>query len=198
MNKTIPSILLTAMIILGSGCAPAATPAALLESTMEIVTEAASEAAPGTSASLEPTMDNTHYTIAEVKKLAGFDVREPAYLPAGVSFEYATYQKLPSPSVTLHFKLIHETYGDMGAFFQIMQEMQQKAPADVVSCGAATDGCAVLQIKTTPVVYHRSPAGPEGLDWYRDGFTFRLFRMAGEPNKVYKEELVKVVESMQE
>jgi hypothetical protein len=46
------------------------------------------------------------------------------------------------------------------------------------------------------VVYHLNPAGPEGLDWYEDGFAFRLLRTAGEPNKVYKEELVHVVASM--
>jgi hypothetical protein len=46
------------------------------------------------------------------------------------------------------------------------------------------------------VVYRQSPAGPEGLDWYADGFVFRLLRTAGEPTKIYKDELVKVVESM--
>ena len=39
--------------------------------------------------------------------------------------------------------------------------------------------------------------GTEELDWYADGFVFRLLRTAGEPEKIYKVELVKVVESMQ-
>ena len=183
MKKTIQSFLLLFILSIGA-CAPAPTPLA----TMQVATEVAPVS------TMEPTIDNTHYTIAEVEKLAGFDVREPAYLSAGVSFEYATFQ---APYVILHFKLVHETYGDMGAFFQIMQEMQPEAPPDVVACGEGAQGCEVLQIHDTPVVYHLNPAGPEGLDWHKDGMTYRLLRMAGEPNKVYKEELIKVVESME-
>jgi len=39
--------------------------------------------------------------------------------------------------------------------------------------------------------------GLNGLDWFNDGVAFRLLRTAGEPNKVYKDELMKVVDSMQ-
>jgi hypothetical protein len=98
--------------------------------------------------------------------------------------------------VILQFKIVHETYGDMGNFFQIMQEKQSEAPPDVLSCGEKTEVCEVLQINGVTVIYHQVSAGPEGLDWYADGFVFRLLRTAGEPNKGYKDELIKVVESM--
>lgn len=139
---------------------------------------------------------NSPQSIAEAENLAGFDVKEPAYLPQGVSFVSATYQTTPNPNVTQQFKIVHDEYGDMGNFFQIMQEIQSEAPPDVLSCGENTEGCEVLQINNVPVVYHQNPSGPEGLDWYADGFVFRLLRTAGEPNKVYKDELIKVVESM--
>lgn len=139
---------------------------------------------------------NTPQTIAEAETLAGFDVKEPAYVPQGVSFVSATYQATPNPNVTLQFRIVHETYGDMGNFFQIRQEVQSEAPPDVLSCGENTEGCEIIQINNMPVVYHQNPSGPEGLDWYADGFVFRLLRTAGEPNKIYKDELIKVVESM--
>jgi len=136
-------------------------------------------------------------TIAEAEKLAGFNVQEPAYLPEGVSFDFATYQEMPNPSVTLYFKIIHAQFGDMGVFFQILQELQEKAPPDVTSCDLSTDGiCEILQFGAIPVVYHHYSGGTEGLDWYYDGFAYRLLRTAGEPGKVYKDELVKVVDSM--
>jgi hypothetical protein len=140
--------------------------------------------------------EQTSAAIADVEKLAGFDVREPAYLPKGVSFDTAAYQTAPNPLVVLQFTLKHETYGDMGNFFQITQEVQNEAPSDVLSCGENAEGCEVLQINGIPVFYHQNPAGPEALDWYANGFVFRLLRTAGEPNKIYKDELVKVVESM--
>jgi len=85
----------------------------------------------------------------------------------------------------------------MGLFFHINQESQPEAPADVTACGENVTGCEVLQIGGVPVVYHLYDGGTEGLDWYADGFVFRLLRTAGEPGKIYKDELVKVVESMQ-
>lgn len=162
------------MLILVGGCSPAST----------------SEAS-------TPPSESTNSDIANAEKLAGFDVKEPTYLPKGVSFDSVTYQSTPNPYVILQFKLKHETYGDLGNFFQIMQELQSEAPPDVLSCGANTEGCEVLQINNLSAVYHQNPAGPEGLDWYADGFVFHLLRTAGEPNKTYKDELIKVVESMQ-
>ena len=144
-----------------------------------------------------PPSESTKPDIANAEKLASFDVKEPTYLPKGVSFDSASYQSTPNPYVILQFKLKHETYGDMGNFFQIMQELRSEAPPDVLSCGANTESCEVLQINNLSVVYHQNPAGPEGLDWFADGFVFRLLRTAGEPNKIYKDELIKVVESMQ-
>lgn len=144
-----------------------------------------------------PPQESTNPQIADVEKQAGFDVKEPTYLPPGVSFDTATYQSTPSPYVLLQFKITHEEYGDMGNFFQIMQEAQSEAPADVLSCGANAEGCEVFQVNNILVVYHQNPAGPEGLDWYADGVVYRLLRTAGEPNKDYKAELVKVVASME-
>ncbi len=173
-NRTIFGIFSILLLILLSSCTPASTPEAN-----------------------NPPQESTNPKMADVEKQAGFDVKEPGYLPKGVSFDAATYQAVPNPYVVLQFRINHETYGDMGNFFQIMQEAQSEAPADVLACGANTEGCEVLQINNVPVVYHQNPAGPEGLDWYADGFVFRLLRTAGEPNKTYKDELMKVVESMQ-
>ena len=134
--------------------------------------------------------------------MAGFDIREPTYLPKGVSFEYATYEQPGFPGVNLQFKLTHEKYGDMGHFFFIGQELKPEAPPDAVSCGESTDGCEIIQVGDVTVVYHVYPqpdghVATEGFAWYVGGFFFRLHRMAGEPNKVYRDELLKVVESMQ-
>lgn len=176
-TRTLFFIFSTTILLLMSGCAPAST----------------------AEASVPPQEGNANnlQTVADAEKLSGFDVKEPSYLPMGVSLDTVSYQSAPNPYVILQFKIIHETYGDMGNFFQIMQEAQQETPADVLSCGENAEGCEVLQINNASVVYHQNPGGTEGLDWYTDGFVFRLLRTAGEPNKVYKDELIKVVESMQ-
>jgi hypothetical protein len=93
-----------------------------------------------------PLPTDTAHTIAEVEQLAGFDIKEPAYLPSGVSFDYATYQKSPTPNVTLHFKIVHQTYGDMGAFFQIVQEPQTDAVPNPTSCTATENNCEMIQL----------------------------------------------------
>lgn len=153
--------------------------------------------APAATAEIStPPQETIITSIADAEKLAGFDVKEPTYLPKGVSLASASYQSTPNPIVILQFKLNHETYGEMGNFFQVVQELQGEPPADVLSCGENPDGCEILQINNVPVVYRQNQGGTEGLDWYADGFVFRLLRTAGEPNKVYKDELIKVVESM--
>jgi hypothetical protein len=53
----------------------------------------------------------------------------------------------------------------------------------------------MLQVGITPVVYQFSGAS-ERLSWQSNGFFFSLFRSAGEPGKVYKDELLRIVESM--
>ena len=55
-----------------------------------------------TSAPNMPLPTDIPYTISEVERAAGFDVQEPAYLPAGASFVHAAYQNSPRPRVTLH------------------------------------------------------------------------------------------------
>jgi hypothetical protein len=145
----------------------------------------------------QPPSTEAFLTVEDVEKLAGFDVKKPAYLPAGVSFQTAVFQDSPNPVVILQYKLVHEQFGDMGAFFQITQERIPEAPAEMISCGEHADGCEILKIGQLSVVYRLNPAGPEGLDWFTDGVAFRLLRTAGEPNKVYKDELMKVVDSMQ-
>jgi len=166
-----------------NGCTPASTsvsaeplPANTLEANMPLPTD-------------------VPLTIAEAEELAGFDVKEPTYLPAGVSLDYATYQKSPYPNVTLHFKIIHETYGDMGAFFQIVQEPQAEAMPNPTACGVSGNDCEILQIGEM-VVKYRLTTPTESLIWDVDGFSFQLLRTAGEPNKIYKDELRKVVGSM--
>ena len=172
-------------ILLNSGCS-----SALIQPTQPI-------SAPEAGISPEQIISDAHYTIPEAEKIAGFDIYEPTYLPAGVSFEFATYQGSSSPNVTLHFKIVHEQYGDMGAFLQIMQEPRTEAPADTVACGDVADGCELLQINNIRVIYRLNTGGTEELDWYADGFSYRLLRTAGEPNKIYKDELVKIVDSME-
>jgi hypothetical protein len=139
-------------------------------------------------------------SVAEVEELAGFNVLEPGYLPTGVSLEFASFEEIPSPAAVLHFSFVHEQYGNMGALFQIRQEPQTEAPPAALSCGETTEGCEVLQAVDAPVVYRLYESGEgtstESLEWYASGVFFRLHRMAGEPDKVYKEELLKVVESM--
>jgi len=43
------------------------------------------------------------------------------------------------------------------------------------------------------VVKYRLSTPTESLIWDVDGFSFQLLRTAGEPNKIYKDELLKVV-----
>ncbi len=208
MKKTFQSVFLTfsmPIILLISGCAPALAPALPEPSRTDSsrptrASQLTSTPQPG--ALPEQISGNDSLTIAEAEKLAGFEIREPTYLPKGVSFEYATYEIPGFPGVTLQFKLVHEQYGDVGRFFLISQEQQAEPPAEANSCGQAVEGCEILQVNGVPVVYHLytsssgNGANTEGFAWYRDGFFFRLHRMAGEPNKVYKEELLKVVESI--
>ena len=187
MKKSLQLVFLSlcfSWILIVSGCSPSTTPAPPPPMNL-----------PSNAPSTEK-INNDPLKIAEVEELAGFDIREPDYLPAGVSFDFATYQNSPTPIAILHYKLVHETYGDMGSFFQITQELKTSAPPDTISCGESVEGCEVLSIGDKQVVYHLNPAGPEGLDWYKDGFAFHLLRTAGEPNKVYKEELIRVVASM--
>lgn len=185
MKKTLPFISLTLVsfvFLLIIGCTSAATP--------------------GASSVPEIMVDNKPLTLAEVEKVSGLKVSQPSYLPAGVSFDFATYQQTPFPAVTSQFKLIHEEYGDMGRFLQIIQEAQETAPASALSCGEDTEGCDVIQVAGIPIVYRlhtteTEGVTTEGLDWYKDGFYYRLLRTAGEPNKTYQAELIKVAASMQ-
>jgi hypothetical protein len=135
-----------------------------------------------------------------VEELGGFHVLEPGYLPAGVSLDFASFEEIPAPAAVLHFNFVHEQYGNMGALFQIRQEPQTEAPPAALSCGEATEGCEVLHAGDVPVVYRLYESGDgastESLEWYAGGAFFRLHRTAGEPNKIYKEELLKVLESM--
>ncbi|MDQ3005858.1 MAG: DUF4367 domain-containing protein [Chloroflexota bacterium] len=178
------------ILFLLNGCTPASTPA----SVEPIRTEIASQPANTLEANM-PLPTDTPHTIAEVEELAGFDIKEPTYLPTGVSFDYATYQKSPYPNVTLHFKLVHETFGDMGAFFQIVQEPQAEASPNPTVCGDSGNDCEILQISNM-VVKYRLNTPTDSLMWESVGFSFQLLRTAGEPNKIYKDELLKVVGSL--
>ena len=195
MKKIIHSILLIlaiCLVMVVSACTSAPTPA----SEVPIQSNTVSQPAELPEAT-QPTSTEAFLTVEDVEKLAGFDVKEPSYLPAGVSFQTSVFQDSPNPVVILQYKLVHEQFGDMGAFFQITQERISEAPAEMISCGEQAEGCEILKIGELSVVYRLNPAGPEGFDWFSDGVAFRLLRTAGEPNKVYKDELVKVADSMQ-
>ena len=148
-----------------------------------------------TSAPNIPLPTDIPYTISEVERAAGFDVQEPAYLPAGASFDHAAYQNSPRPRVTLHYKFVHETYGDMGAFFQIVQEPQAAESPDPAACGATGSECQIIPVGEV-AVYYRLTSPTESLFWDANGFSFSLLRTAGEPEKIYKDELLKIVEGM--
>jgi len=181
----------TLIVLLMSSCAPASTPASA-ESP-----QANASSQPMTPAEASaPIPTDVPYTFAQVEELAGFDVKEPTYLPKGVSFDFATYRKSPHPNVTLHFKFVHETYGDMGAFFQIVQEPQAEAISNPAACEATGNGCERVQVGDLAVNYYLTTP-TESLMWDADGFSFQLLRTAGEPNKIYKEELLKVVSSIE-
>ncbi len=195
MKKTVHTTLLILAIwlaMIDSACTSAPTQA----SEVPIQANTVSQPVKLPEATQPPSTDGL-LSVEDVEKLAGFDVIEPVYLPSGVSYQTAVFQNSPSPIVILQYKLVHEQFGEMGAFFQITQEKITQAPADMISCGEQTDGCEILKIGELSVVYRLNPAGPEGLDWFSDGVAFRLLRTAGEPNKVYKDELMKVVDSMQ-
>jgi len=195
MKKTIQSILLILAIYLVmtvSACSSALTSA----SEEPIQTNTVSQLVELPEAIQTPFTEGI-LSVSDAEKLAGFDVKEPSYLPAGVSFQTSVFQDTPNPLVILQYKLVHEQFGDMGNFFQITQEQMPEAPVDMISCGAQTDSCELLNIGELSVVYRLNPAGPEGLDWFSDSVAYRLLRTAGEPNKVYKDELMKVVDSMQ-
>lgn len=193
-NLTISEFLALSIsiILLMNGCMPAATPAPI----GPLPTNISPQPANTLEADIPHQSTDGQYTVAEVEELAGFDVREPAYLPTGVSFDHATYQKSPYPNVTLHFKIVHEVYGDMGVFFQIVQEPQTEASSNPTACGASGNDCEILQIDDM-VVNYRLSTPTESLMWNMDGFSFQLLRTAGEPNKIYKDELLKVVGSME-
>lgn len=172
-------------ILLLNGCM-SVTPPTSIAPTQADISPPAIAPDPGT-----PLPTDTPYTaVAEVEKLAGFDVKEPTYLPIEVSFDFATYQKPPFPNVTQYFK-----YGDRGTIFQIVQEPQEEALPNPDACGANGNECETLQIGNITVKY-RLTTPTESLMWNNDGFSFHLLRTAGEPNKIYKDELLKVVESM--
>jgi hypothetical protein len=143
-----------------------------------------------------PLPTDVHYTMAEVRQLAGFDVKEPAYLPPGVFFDYATYETSSTPLVILHFKLIHETYGDMGAFFQILQQPVTDTAPNMGACDSSDTNCETVQVGDLSLNYHLTTP-TESLSWEQDGFTLLLLRTAGEPGKLYKDELIKVAGSLE-
>jgi DNA-binding CsgD family transcriptional regulator len=142
-----------------------------------------------------PLPTDVPHTLSEVEKLAGFDFKEPTYLPTGVFFDHAIYRKSPYPHVILYYKLVHETYGDLGAFFQIVQAPQVEVPPNPTACGLTGSDCEIIPIGDVMVKY-RLTSPTESLIWDMNGFSFNLLRTAGEPNKIYKGELLKVIESM--
>ena len=181
------------MMFLACGCTanPSSVPTELVQTNPPLPTDVV-----GSTALPEPRPSGRS-TLAEIEKSAGFDVQEPAYLPEGVYFKSATYQQAPHPSVILQFNLVHPEYGDVGQFFVITQGQQDGTLSD-----PCVNDCETLQIGSTQVNYrlNKSVDNPgsntEMLTWESAGFSFQLLRTAGEPNKTYKDELLKVVGSM--
>lgn len=134
-----------------------------------------------------PLPTSAPYTISEVESLAGLDVQEPTYLPENVFFDYATYE---NQSVTLYFN-----FGERGRFFQITQTLQEDAIPNPTACGVSGDECETIKVGDIDVNY-RLTAPTETLTWESNDFSFQLFRMAGEPDKIYKDELIKIIASM--
>jgi DNA-binding CsgD family transcriptional regulator len=188
------AIVLVAIIVLANR--PAQNESGFPSSIESLQTDIASQPTNTLEGDMPLPTDIPH-TIDEVEQLAGFDVKEPAYLPAGVSFEYATYQKPPYSRVVLYYKFVHETFGEMGTFFQISQEVQAESLPNPTACGLSGADCEMLPIGNIFVEY-RLTAPTESMMWDMDGFSFSLLRTAGEPNKIYKDELLKVVGSMQQ
>lgn len=130
-------------------------------------------------------------SILEIENMAGFDIKEPTYLPEQVFFDTATYE---NQIVTLYFN-----FGERGGFFHITQVPVNKAIPNPNACGVSSDECETIQVGDIEVNYRVNPpmeTPTETLMWEANGFSFQLFRTAGEPNKIYKDELIKVVQSM--
>jgi len=117
MKKTIQTTLLILAIWLAlivSACTSEQTSV----SEMPIQANTVSESAELPEATLLPSTEGI-LSVVDVEKLAGFDVKEPAYLPSGVSYQTAVFQNSPSPLVILQYKLVHEQFGEMGSFFHL-------------------------------------------------------------------------------
>ena len=132
-------------------------------------------------------------SVADVEKLTGIDIKEPSYLPENVVFYYATYEEETDSSIILHY--YHDQHPDMGDFFRISQD-SEPFPFSITTCDdTSAEACEVLQSGTVPVVYqYYNPT--EQLDWMMDGVYYSLFRNAGEPGKVYREDLMSIINSM--
>ena len=132
-------------------------------------------------------------SIQDAETLSGIDVKEPAYLPADAAFYYAAYDPVAFPGVTLYY--LHQQHPDMGSFFHISQYVEAP-PFFMTSCGDLPGtSCEMVNAGSIQVVYqYLNPA--EQLDWSDGGYFFSLFRNAGEPGKIYKDDLLKVAESM--
>ncbi len=132
-------------------------------------------------------------SVADVETLTGMDIREPTALPENMAFYYATYEKETDASVILHY--YHEQHPDMGDFFRISMD-GDPFPFALSTCDDSTaEVCEVIPDGTSAIVYqYYNPT--EQLDWEMDGVFYSLFRNAGEPGKIYKEELLGVINSM--
>ena len=194
MKKSIQSEILVCtltVVLFMSGCASYSTPAPIETPPDNVASQSVNTLQPNI-----PLPTPLPLTLAEIEEVAGFDVKEPSYLPTGVAFDFVTYQAPPYPNVILHYKIVHETYGDMGTFFHIVQQPQTETLPNPTACGASGNECEIIQIDNLTVNY-RLTTPTELLMWVADGFSFQLLRTAGEPNKIYKDELLKVAVSME-
>jgi hypothetical protein len=197
-------VFLISLILWTGGCTSNATPVSSKPpaTTIPLPTDTIQRTHLPATDTLPETASAASPSLLDVEKQAGFDVLEPADLPEGAYLGSALYQETPHPNVTLQFNLLHPQYGDVGPFFRITQEAQANALPDPNACGADGGDCETLQTGDLLVKYrlNKSTDNPgadtELLMWDSGGFSFQLLRTAGEPNKTYKEELLKVVGSM--
>lgn len=80
------------LVIVMTGCTSGSTP----ESAGPVQTDTSSQA-PNTREADTPLPTDAPYTFVEAEKLAGFDVKEPTYLPTGVPSNLQRFKNRPIP-----------------------------------------------------------------------------------------------------
>jgi len=147
-------------------------------------------------------IDSADYTVSEVEEALGFDVLEPTWLPAVLSFEGANFDA--ENNIALLFYRYRDTYG------MVLSEEPFAAVDDCELCDLFGASAA---IETVPVgdvsgeyvegtwIVHDSEAvwksNPyfKRLRWRANGMAFQIFYM-GPPDSVTQADMIAVAESL--